>query len=113
MDNLILPTICILFFMAFLLFSLRKQLTSVFRGDPCHRLTCCRQSELDLCDGRLVVISPASDKIGVYPTTEPIPPVDVHATMYHALGTDPHQVITDPFGRPFGVCTGSVIRQLL
>jgi hypothetical protein len=55
----------------------------------------------------------ASDKIGAYPTTEPIPPVDVHATMYHALGIDPHQVITDPFGRPFGICTGSVIRQLV
>ena len=46
-------------------------------------------------------------------TTEPIPPVDVHATMYHALGINPHQVITDPFGRPFEICTGSVIRQLI
>ena len=55
----------------------------------------------------------ASDKIGAFPTTEPIPPVDVHATMYHALGIDPHQVIIDPFGRPFGICTGNVIRQLV
>ena len=31
----------------------------------------------------------ASDKIGAYPTTEPIGPVDIHATMYHALGIDP------------------------
>ncbi len=55
----------------------------------------------------------ASDKIGAYPTTEPISPVDVHATMYHALGIDPHQVITDLLGRPFEICTGSVIRQLV
>ena len=55
----------------------------------------------------------ASDKIGAYPVTEPILPVDVHATMYHALGIDPHQVIHDPFNRPFDICTGAVIRQLV
>jgi hypothetical protein len=33
--------------------------------------------------------------------------------MYHALGIDPHHVITDPFGRPFEICAGSVIRQLI
>jgi hypothetical protein len=55
----------------------------------------------------------ASDKIGAFPTTEPIPPVDVHATMFHALGLEPHQIISDPFGRPFEICTGSVIRQLV
>ncbi len=63
-----------------------------------------------LCTGQVIG---ASDKIGAYPTTEPIPPVDVHATMYHALGIDPHRVIADPFGRPFEICTGSVIRQLV
>jgi hypothetical protein len=55
----------------------------------------------------------ASDKIGAYPITEPILPVDVHATMYRALGIDPHQVIHDSFRRPFDICTGSVIRQLV
>ncbi|HEY2250128.1 MAG TPA: DUF1501 domain-containing protein [Planctomycetaceae bacterium] len=62
-----------------------------------------------VCTGQVIG---ASDKIGAYPTTEPIPPVDVHATMYHALGINPHQVITDPFGRPFEICTGNIIRQL-
>lgn len=55
----------------------------------------------------------ASDKIGAFPATEPILPVDVHATMYQALGIDPHQVIHDQFNRPFEICTGSVIRQLV
>jgi hypothetical protein len=55
----------------------------------------------------------ASDKIGAYPTTEPIAPVDIHATMYHALGIDPDQVIVDPFQRPHAICTGKAIGQLL
>jgi hypothetical protein len=55
----------------------------------------------------------ASDKIGAFPTSEPINPVDVHATMYHALGIDPHQVIYDPLSRPFAICTGSVIVPLV
>jgi hypothetical protein len=55
----------------------------------------------------------ASDKIGAYPTTEPIGPVDIHATMYHALGIDPHQVILDPLQRPHAICTGTAVPQLL
>jgi hypothetical protein len=54
----------------------------------------------------------ASDKIGAYPTTEPISPVDIHATMYHALGIDPDQVIHDPLQRPSAICTGRPISQL-
>ena len=55
----------------------------------------------------------ASDKIGAYPTTEPIGPVDIHATMYHALGIDPHQLILDPLQRPHAICTGTAVSQLL
>ena len=55
----------------------------------------------------------ASDKIGAYPTTEPIVPVDIHATMYHALGIDSYQVIHDPLARPSAICTGQVISQLV
>src|SRR4029077_8823609 len=55
----------------------------------------------------------ASDKIGPYPTTEPIAPADVHATMYHTLGIDPEHLIHDQLGRPSAICTGRVISQLL
>lgn len=34
MDNIILPTICILLILAFVLFSMRNQLSALFRGDP-------------------------------------------------------------------------------
>jgi hypothetical protein len=55
----------------------------------------------------------ASDKIGAYPTSDPISPVDIHATMYHALGIDPDQIIHDPLKRPSAICTGQVIPQLM
>lgn len=55
----------------------------------------------------------ASDKIGAYPTTEPIAPADVHATMYHTLGIDPEHLIHDQLGRPSAICTGRVISQLI
>jgi uncharacterized protein (DUF1501 family) len=55
----------------------------------------------------------ASDKIGAFPTSEPITPVDIHATMYHALGIDLDQVIHDPLARPSAICTGQVISQLV
>jgi len=54
----------------------------------------------------------ASDKIGAYPITEPIDPVDIHATMYHALGMDTEQVIHDPTQRPWPICTGRAITGL-
>lgn len=55
----------------------------------------------------------ASDKIGAYPATVPIAPVDIHATMYHALGFDPDQIICDPLQRPSAICTGRPIGPLL
>ncbi|MGE5194914.1 MAG: DUF1501 domain-containing protein [Deltaproteobacteria bacterium] len=55
----------------------------------------------------------ASDKIGAYPTTEPIAPVDIHATMYHALGLDTDQVILDALQRPAAICTGRPLNPLL
>ncbi|MBS0266903.1 MAG: DUF1501 domain-containing protein [Planctomycetes bacterium] len=55
----------------------------------------------------------ASDKIGAYPITDPIRPVDVHATMYHALGIDRHTLIYDHLNRPYEICTGQVIAPLV
>lgn len=55
----------------------------------------------------------ASDRIGAYPVSEPIAPVDIHATMYHVLGINPQQVVRDPLQRPYAICTGRAIGQLL
>jgi hypothetical protein len=55
----------------------------------------------------------SSDKIGAYPQSEPIDPVDVHATMYHALGIDPKLEIHDQFQRPWSLSTGREVGALL
>lgn len=55
----------------------------------------------------------ASDSQGAYPQTDPIHPVDIQATIYKALGLDPHQEITDQFGRPWAVSTGHLIAELI
>src|SRR5260370_42046930 len=50
----------------------------------------------------------ASDKIGAVPATQPILPGDGPATMYHALGIDPQQVIRRPLNPPFEIFTRNV-----
>lgn len=55
----------------------------------------------------------ASDKQGAYPLADPIDPVDIQATIYHALGLDPSHEIHDQFLRPWAVCTGRVIAPLV
>jgi hypothetical protein len=55
----------------------------------------------------------ASDRIGANPATDPVDPVDIHATMYHCLGLDPEQTIYDHFRRPFPICTGRAIAAIL
>jgi hypothetical protein len=55
----------------------------------------------------------ASDRIGAYPTADPIDPVDIHATMFHCLGLDPHQTIIDNLNRPYPLSTGRVVERLV
>jgi uncharacterized protein (DUF1501 family) len=55
----------------------------------------------------------ASDRIGAYPSTEPVDPVDIHATVYHCLGLDPERVLYDHLRRPFPLSTGRVLTALL
>jgi hypothetical protein len=55
----------------------------------------------------------SSDKSAAYPSTNPVSPGDVAATMYHLLGVDPRAHVTDQQGRPFVVGTGKVIRAVL
>ena len=55
----------------------------------------------------------ASDKIGAYPASPPIDPVDIHATAYHCLGLDPRTIVHDHLGRPFPLSSGNVVSALL
>jgi hypothetical protein len=54
----------------------------------------------------------SSDRIGAYPSSEPVDPVDIHATLYHCLGLDPEQILYDHLRRPFPLCTGRVLTAL-
>jgi hypothetical protein len=47
-----------------------------------------------------------TDKIGAYPVDQPYSPADLAATLYWALGLDPHAEIRDALGRPFPLAEG-------
>jgi hypothetical protein len=51
----------------------------------------------------------ASDRIGAYPSSHPIGPWDVAATMFAALGIDPAGACTDAAGRTFPITSGEAI----
>ena len=51
----------------------------------------------------------ASDRIGAYPASDPVDPVDVHATVYHCMGLDPEGVMYDGLRRPYALSLGRVI----
>ena len=54
----------------------------------------------------------ASDRLGAEPVTERYGPWDVAATMFHALGFDPHGHYTDTLNRPYLITTGRPIEAL-
>jgi hypothetical protein len=55
-----------------------------------------------------------SDRDGAYPKECPITPADIHATVFTALGYDPHGITyLSPEGRPFPLSDGEPIRPLL
>ncbi len=55
----------------------------------------------------------SSDRSAAYPSTNPVSPADVAATIYHCLGIEPRTEVTDQQGRPFVVSAGKVISGLL
>lgn len=59
------------------------------------------------------VVHGASDRSGAYPVAGKVDPVDVHATIFHCLGLDPHQTIVDLAGRPWPISQGRVIGPLV
>lgn len=48
----------------------------------------------------------ASDRLGAEPATDRYGPWDVAATMFHALGIDPHGHYADSVGRPWAIASG-------
>jgi len=47
-----------------------------------------------------------TDKQGGYPTSKPVSPADLVATIYQLLGIDPHLMVPDRTGRPLAVAHG-------
>jgi hypothetical protein len=55
-----------------------------------------------------------SDRQAAFPKTHPVRPADLHATVFTALGYDPHRITyRSPEGRPFPLSEGTALRQLL
>jgi hypothetical protein len=56
----------------------------------------------------------ASDKIGAFPTRDPLVPGDILATIYRQLGVDPSQMLHDQLGRPHRlVASGEPVSALV
>jgi uncharacterized protein (DUF1501 family) len=55
----------------------------------------------------------SSDRLGAYPTSNPVSPQDLMATLYHCLGIDPHSLIYDLQNRPFALVEGAPVHALL
>ena len=54
----------------------------------------------------------ASDKLGAYPTVDPVTPADLAATIYWRFGLDPRAEIHDLLGRPHRLADGKPIKSL-
>ena len=54
----------------------------------------------------------ASDGHAAYPTSKPVSPQDIHATIYYALGISPEEEIRDPEGRIYRITDGTPITEL-
>jgi hypothetical protein len=55
----------------------------------------------------------SSDRGAAYPSSNPVSPADVGATIFHCLGIDPRGHFTDQEGRPLMVSPGSPVQGLL
>jgi hypothetical protein len=53
-----------------------------------------------------------SDRIGAYPTSDPVSPADLVATVLWALAIDPETTVYDQLGRPFPASTGRPVLSL-
>jgi hypothetical protein len=54
----------------------------------------------------------ASDKLGAFPTADPVGPADLAATLFWRFGLDPATEIVDGAGRPYRLAEGTPVRGL-
>ena len=54
----------------------------------------------------------SSDRGAAYPSTNPVGPPDIAATIFHCLGVDTRADLTDQQGRPLVVSTGTPVKAL-
>jgi hypothetical protein len=59
------------------------------------------------------MIHGSSDRIGAYPSENPVGPEDVAATVYDALGIDLTLELHDGQNKPYTLCSGQPIRAVL
>jgi uncharacterized protein (DUF1501 family) len=59
------------------------------------------------------VVYGSSDRYAATPATQPTPPADLAATVYHCLGVDPQTELNDRLGRALVLCEGTPIRAIL
>jgi len=50
-----------------------------------------------------------SDRTGAFPDQQPVHPSDLHATIFHSLGIDPHFTLHDQENRPLAATDGQVL----
>ncbi len=50
-----------------------------------------------------------TDKQAAYPTSHPVSPGDIVATIYHLLGIDPHMMVPDRTNRPIPIAHGGTV----
>lgn len=55
----------------------------------------------------------ASDRYAAYPAVNPVNPVDLAATVYELLGVPANLELPDIEGRPFVICPGAPIREIM
>jgi hypothetical protein len=55
----------------------------------------------------------SSDRAAAYPSSDPVNPADIIATIHHLLGIDHRTQIVDQQGRPFVIGTGEPVLSLL
>jgi hypothetical protein len=54
----------------------------------------------------------SSDRTAAFPSTNPVSPADLAATIFHCLGIDPRAHLTDQQGRPLVVSSGTPVHAL-
>ncbi|RPI80170.1 MAG: DUF1501 domain-containing protein, partial [Planctomycetaceae bacterium] len=55
----------------------------------------------------------SSDRIAAYPASNPVTPDDLAATVYHLLGIDRELTLYDNQQRPWTLCRGEPVWELL